>query len=187
MILAPRYFTHPYTQHTCGGVLQCYHTVSANPVQCVSVLLRKLKSHELNDTDNEKVPVQLKLVLLTQLYSVSCIDDTTALECLQQCFRKCQNSHESGENWFCILHLILCYFPSWLFFQGADIAVTDMDGKTALHWTANNPDASSARVLLEMAPLSVNLKDNDGRTALHLAVVVGNRAVVEALVSCSRE
>lgn len=62
-----------------------------------------------------------------------------------------------------------------------------MDGKTALHWTANNPDASSARVLLEMAPLSVNLKDNDGRTALHLAVVVGNRAVVEALVSCSRE
>ena len=66
--------------------------------------------------------------------------------------------------------------------QGADIAVTDMDGKTALHWTANNHDPSSARALLELAPLSVNLRDNEGRTALHLAVVVGNRPVAEALV-----
>jgi ankyrin repeat protein len=66
---------------------------------------------------------------------------------------------------------------------GADIAVTDMDGKSALHWTANNSDPSSAHVLLEMAPLSVNLRDNDGRTALHLAVVVGNRAIVETLMS----
>lgn len=57
-----------------------------------------------------------------------------------------------------------------------------MDGKTALHWTANNPDDSSARVLLEMAPLAINLRDNEGRTALHLAVVVGNTQVVEALV-----
>ena len=57
-----------------------------------------------------------------------------------------------------------------------------MDGKTALHWTANNQDASSARVLQELAPLSVNLRDNEGRTALHLAVVVGNRPVAETLV-----
>jgi ankyrin repeat protein len=66
---------------------------------------------------------------------------------------------------------------------GADIAVTDMDGKTALHWTANNQDPSSARVLCELAPLAVNLKDNEGRTALHLAVVVGNRPVAETLMS----
>ena len=57
-----------------------------------------------------------------------------------------------------------------------------MDGKTALHWTANNQDPSTAKVLLELAPLAVNLKDNEGRTALHLAVVVGNRPVAETLV-----
>ena len=60
--------------------------------------------------------------------------------------------------------------------------MTDMDGKTALHWTANNQDPSSARVLCELAPLAVNLKDIEGRTALHLAVVVGNRPVAETLV-----
>ena len=73
-----------------------------------------------------------------------------------------------------------CSIHSYI--QGADIAVTDVDGKTALHWTANNADASCASVLLELAPLAINLKDNDGRTALHLAVAVGNRAVVETLV-----
>lgn len=32
--------------------------------------------------------------------------------------------------------------------QGADIVVTDSDGKTALHWTANNPDDNTVKVIL---------------------------------------
>ncbi len=48
--------------------------------------------------------------------------------------------------------------------QGADIVVTDMDGKTALHWTANNTDPSTTLALLELAPTAVNLKDSEGRT-----------------------
>ena len=66
--------------------------------------------------------------------------------------------------------------------QGADIAVTDVDGKTALHWTADNPDPTTAGVLLELAPSAINLRDNDGRTALHLAVASGNTPVMETLV-----
>lgn len=32
--------------------------------------------------------------------------------------------------------------------QGADIVVTDVDGKTALHWTANNPDDRTVKTIL---------------------------------------
>lgn len=42
--------------------------------------------------------------------------------------------------------------------------VTDMDGKTALHWTANNIDPLTVQALLELAPSAVNLKDSEGRT-----------------------
>ena len=32
--------------------------------------------------------------------------------------------------------------------QGADIVVSDMEGKTALHWTVNNDNASAAMAIL---------------------------------------
>ena len=32
--------------------------------------------------------------------------------------------------------------------QGADIVIMDVDGKTALHWTANNPDDITVKTLL---------------------------------------
>ncbi len=32
--------------------------------------------------------------------------------------------------------------------QGADIVLTDVDGKTAVHWTANNPNDSTIKTLL---------------------------------------
>ena len=32
--------------------------------------------------------------------------------------------------------------------QGADIVLTDVDGKTVLHWTASNDDDTTIRVLL---------------------------------------
>ena len=32
--------------------------------------------------------------------------------------------------------------------QGVDIVLTDVDGKTALHWTASNDDDTTIRVLL---------------------------------------
>ena len=37
--------------------------------------------------------------------------------------------------------------------------------------------------LKELAPAAINLKDNEERTALHLAVAAGNVAVIETLVS----
>ena len=35
----------------------------------------------------------------------------------------------------------------------------------------------------ELAPAAINLKDNEERTALHLAVAAGNVPVIETLVS----
>ena len=32
--------------------------------------------------------------------------------------------------------------------KGADIVIMDIDGKTALHWTANNPDDTTIKTLL---------------------------------------
>ena len=32
--------------------------------------------------------------------------------------------------------------------QGADIVILDVDKKTALHWTANNPDDSTVKTIL---------------------------------------
>lgn len=39
--------------------------------------------------------------------------------------------------------------------QGADIVIMDVDGKTALHWTASNPDDATTKTLL------VRFYDND--------------------------
>ena len=44
------------------------------------------------------------------------------------------------------------------------------------------PPLMSLCVLQELAPTVVNLRDSEGRTALHLAVAAGNVPVVEALV-----
>ena len=38
--------------------------------------------------------------------------------------------------------------PQWFVVQGADIVIMDVDGKTALHWTASNPDDTTAKTLL---------------------------------------
>lgn len=61
--------------------------------------------------------------------------------------------------------------------QGADIVVIDVDGKTALHWTANNADPQTVRALMELAPTAVNLKDNDGRTGGCVIVLCSFRMI----------
>ena len=42
-----------------------------------------------------------------------------------------------------IITVLYCYTT-----QGADIVVSDMEGKTALHWTVNNDNAAAAMAIL---------------------------------------
>ncbi len=58
-----------------------------------------------------------------------------------------------------------------LIHRGADLNVTDSDGKTALHWTAcgNLHTGQEFAYLLLASGAGKNLTDSNGRTALHLA------------------
>ena len=83
------------------------------------------------------------------------------------------------------VHLSLPSLYCLLLPQGADVAVTDVEGKAALHWTANNTDDRTARTILvsriphctiglfhlsflqELAPTAINLKDGEERTGTY--------------------
>lgn len=60
--------------------------------------------------------------------------------------------------------------------------------KTALHYCAENDDqdAECAKMLLEVDSSLVDVPDNDGHTALHLAVIAGNLPLVRFLLVSSR-
>ena len=45
---------------------------------------------------------------------------------------------------------------AWLGTAGADITAVDIEEKTALHWTARNPDAACVHVLLSIYPPLLN-------------------------------
>lgn len=64
--------------------------------------------------------------------------------------------------------------------------MVERDGvfKTALHYCAENDedDADCAKLLLGADPSIVDIPDDDGHTALHLAVIAGNLPLVRFLL-----
>ena len=58
----------------------------------------------------------------------------------------------------------------------------DRTMKSALHYCAENATPSSAELVLAAAPELLNARDDDGFTALHLAVIAGNVALVRFLL-----
>lgn len=70
------------------------------------------------------------------------------------------------------------------------MAAIERDGifKTALHYCAENDeeDAECAKLLLEADSSIVDIPDNDGHTALHLAVIAGNLPLVRFLLVTGR-
>lgn len=66
------------------------------------------------------------------------------------------------------------------------MTLQDAEGRLPLHWTAGNASAATVKRIMAVAPVTINARDNEQRTALHLAVAEGSKAVVEALVGGQR-
>ncbi|XP_026818588.1 uncharacterized protein LOC113557326 [Rhopalosiphum maidis] len=73
-----------------------------------------------------------------------------------------------------------------LILEEKPLTVVERDSvfKTALHYCAENDeeDADCAKLLLEADPSIVDIPDDDGHTALHLAVIAGNLPLVRFLL-----
>ena len=59
--------------------------------------------------------------------------------------------------------------------------------KTALHYCAENTSLKCAKIVLNTAPDLLDAADEDGYTALHLAVIAGNVLLVNFLLSKSAD
>lgn len=64
-------------------------------------------------------------------------------------------------------------------------AVRDRDRtlKTPLHYCAENANTGCAEAILRVAPELLDAKDEDGYSALHLAVIAGNKLLLRLLIS----
>lgn len=77
-------------------------------------------------------------------------------------------------------------YNRYILFCEQPLSVIERDAvfKTALHYCAENDeeDADCAKLLLEVDPSIVDIQDDDGHTALHLAVIAGNLPLVRFLL-----
>jgi|GEM_PF-861530 len=66
--------------------------------------------------------------------------------------------------------------------SGTGIDAADEDGKTALHWAADNAQADVARLVIALGA-DVHARDRLGRTPLHYAAAAGQLNVIELLLN----
>ncbi|KAJ9574723.1 hypothetical protein L9F63_008093, partial [Diploptera punctata] len=59
----------------------------------------------------------------------------------------------------------------------------DRTMKTALHYCAENASIACADIIIAAAPDLVDVRDEDGYTPLHLAVIAGNRQLIKFLLA----
>ena len=64
-----------------------------------------------------------------------------------------------------------------------DVSAKDATGKTALHYCADHSNKDAVELLLSVDKSLVDVQDNSGHTALHLASVAGSVPVVKSLLS----
>ncbi|XP_076315098.1 uncharacterized protein LOC143227549 [Tachypleus tridentatus] len=62
------------------------------------------------------------------------------------------------------------------------VATRDRSGKTALHYCTENKDITCADLILKTDPSLINEKDEEGYSALHLAVICGNKLMAKYLI-----
>eukprot|EP00049_Salpingoeca_infusionum_P001720 m.50395 g.50395 ORF g.50395 m.50395 type:complete len:1028 (-) comp11159_c0_seq3:266-3349(-) len=68
---------------------------------------------------------------------------------------------------------------------GANGSLRDVDGKTPLHWTSDNPTGATAKAVILKQSSLANDRDAEGRTILHLAVGVHNVDLIQTLLKIS--
>jgi len=94
------------------------------------------------------------------------------------------NQNRSALHWSAAFNNVECV--KLLIKNNINVAMGDREGKTPLHWAANNhhPRAvATIKILLETSPSVINWQDYEGRTAIHFAVAVENTATVEYLLN----
>lgn len=69
---------------------------------------------------------------------------------------------------------------------GANVAVTDKEGRTPLTWAATKGHEAVVQLLLETGKVDVNNKDGIGRTLLCWAAMNGHDAVVKMLLETGK-
>ncbi|KAK3597127.1 hypothetical protein CHS0354_038046 [Potamilus streckersoni] len=65
---------------------------------------------------------------------------------------------------------------------GADVTVKDEEGKTALHYCADNLETQCAEMLLEADTTLLNIQDEQMYTPMHMAVLAGNENLLKLLI-----
>ena len=65
--------------------------------------------------------------------------------------------------------------------SAADPTLSDVDGRTALHWAAFNDEVAALRLLLAASAVDRDVADGRGRTALDLALANDAEAAVQLL------
>ncbi|XP_078316219.1 uncharacterized protein LOC111129666 isoform X11 [Crassostrea virginica] len=66
--------------------------------------------------------------------------------------------------------------------QGASILTKDDNGRTALHYCADNLETQCAEMLLAKEPSLLEVKDSQGFTPLHMSVISGNVPLLKLLL-----
>lgn len=66
--------------------------------------------------------------------------------------------------------------------QQASVKASDISGKTALHYCADNEETQCAQILLEKDISILECKDEQGYTVFTLAVLVGNLNLIKLLM-----
>ncbi|KAL3873336.1 hypothetical protein ACJMK2_036468 [Sinanodonta woodiana] len=65
---------------------------------------------------------------------------------------------------------------------GADVTVKDEEGKTALHYCADNLETQCAEMLLDANITLLNIQDEQMYTPMHMAVLAGNENFLKLLI-----
>ena len=63
----------------------------------------------------------------------------------------------------------------------------DRTGKTAAHYCAENTSINCIEQILANSPSLINEKDGEGYTPLHLAIISGNKTIVQHLLDKGAE
>lgn len=79
--------------------------------------------------------------------------------------------------------IINSYITVYVQFPQAPISTKDDNGRTALHYCADNLETQCAEMLLAKDPSLLEVKDSQGFTPLHMSVISGNVPLLKLLLA----